>query len=109
MLEENNGWSVFISTPRGHNHCKTIYEYAQHAPGWFAELLTARNTGALTDAQLDEALREMQALYGEDHGRSAYEQEYMCSFNALNVGSFFAREMHDVHAEGRISIIGSIA
>ena len=29
MLEENNGWAVFISTPRGRNHCKDMFEHAR--------------------------------------------------------------------------------
>ncbi len=43
-----------------------------------AELLTAKDTGALTEQALDEAQKELNALYGADHGRMMYEQEMMC-------------------------------
>jgi hypothetical protein len=28
MVEENNGWALFITTPRGHNHAKQMFDYA---------------------------------------------------------------------------------
>ncbi|WP_300571117.1 hypothetical protein, partial [Flavobacterium sp.] len=102
MLEENNGWAVFISTPRGRNHCKDMFDHARRSPGWFSELLTAADTGTLTPAQLDEALAEYQALYGQDVGRLQFEQEYNCSFNAAILGSFYSHEMAQVRAEDRI-------
>jgi phage terminase large subunit len=103
MLQENHGWAVFITTPRGHNHAKAIYEYAQRTRGWFAEVLTAEQTGALTPAELAEALSEYQSLYGLDMGTAAFDQEYLCSFNAAIVGAFYAREMSEVRNEGRIT------
>ena len=103
MLQENGGWAVFISTPRGHNHAKTIFEHAQRAHGWFAERLTAEQTGALTRDELAEALGEYQALYGQDMGTAAFDQEYLCSFNAAIVGAYYAREMAEVRNEGRIT------
>jgi hypothetical protein len=105
MLEENNGWAVFISTPRGRNHCHSMYQHAQRTKGWFSELLTAVDTGALTKTQLDEALAEYQALYGHDVGRLQFEQEYLCSFNAAILGSFYSFEMAQVRLEGRIAAI----
>ena len=79
MLAENDGWALFITTPRGRNHAKAMFDYAVQDPGWFAEMLTVRDTGALTAAQCDEALREYKALYGADVGRAQFEQEYLCS------------------------------
>lgn len=78
MVEENNGWAIFITTPRGRNHAHSLYDYARKQGTWFCELLTARETGALTPQQLDEALAEYQALYGEDVGRAQFRQEYLC-------------------------------
>jgi phage terminase large subunit len=102
MIEENDGWAVFISTPRGHNHCKALFDYARIAPGWFAELLTARDTGALTSQQLDDALAEYVSLYGLDMGGAQFRQEYLCDWSAAVLGAFFATEMAAVRAEGRV-------
>ena len=102
MLEENGGWAAFITTPRGRNHAKAMFDHASTSPDWFAELLTVNDTGALTELQQAEAMREYQALYGEDVGRAQFEQEYLCSFNAAILGAFYALEMARVRAEGRV-------
>ena len=48
ILAENDGWAVFITTPRGRNHACKMYEMAKADPAWFAELSTYRDTGALS-------------------------------------------------------------
>ena len=102
MVEENNGWAAFITTPRGRNHAKAMLEMAQQNPRWFAEVSTVYDTGALTQEQLDESLKEYISLYGEDLGRAQFEQEYLCSFNAAIMGAFYAREMLAVRTEDRV-------
>ena len=102
MLAENNGWACFISTPRGRNHAKTMYDYALQAPDWFAERLTVNDTDALTPEQQRETLAEMQALYGVEHGAAMYKQEYECDWASALLGSFYALEMQQVREEGRI-------
>lgn len=108
MLEENGGWAAFITTPRGRNHAHGMLKMAQESPHWFAEVLSVRDTGALTQEQLDESLSEYVSLYGEDLGRAQFEQEYLCSFNAAIMGAFYAREMALVRAEGRVDEIDPI-
>jgi hypothetical protein len=102
MLEENQGWALFITTPRGHNHAKQMFDYAGHAKDWFCELLTAKQTGAMSNEALAETMKELQALYGADMGNAQYQQEYNCSFNAAILGAFYALEMAQVRAEGRV-------
>ena len=102
MLEENNGWAAFITTPRGRNHAKSMYEMAKGNPRWFAQTLSIHDTGALSAEQVADSLEEYIALYGEDLGRAQFEQEYECSFNAAILGAFYAREMVKVRNEGRI-------
>lgn len=102
MMEENEGWAAFITTPRGRNHAKAMYDMAAKSDRWFAEISDIHATGALSQEQLDESLKEYTALYGEDLGRAQFEQEYLCSFNAAILGAFYAREMVHVRAEQRI-------
>lgn len=102
MLEENDGWAVFITTPRGHNHAKSMFDHAARADGWFCEMLTVHDTNALTVEQQVEALTELQAIFGKDVGRAQWEQEYECSFTASILGAFYSLEMRDVRREGRI-------
>jgi hypothetical protein len=102
MLEENDGWAAFITTPRGRNHAKSMFDMAKQNPRWFAELSTVHDTGALSPDQLAESLAEYEALYGPDLGRAQFDQEYLCSFNAAILGAFYAREMLEVRQQGRI-------
>lgn len=106
MLEENDGWATFITTPRGRNHAKALYDMAKKdmdAGGrWFAEISDVNDTGALSEQQIAESLAEYIALYGEDMGRAQFEQEYLCSFNAAILGAYYGREMLAVRNEGRI-------
>ena len=103
MLEENNGWAAFISTPRGRNHFKDLLDMASRNPAWFAETLSVHDTGALTPQQIEDGRAEYIALYGEDIGNAQFAQEYEVSFNAAILGAFYAREMSAVRSSGRIS------
>lgn len=106
MLEENNGWAAFITTPRGNNHAKAMYDHAKaHPERWFAEISSVRDTGALTEAQLSESLAEYQAIYGNDVGRAQFEQEYLCSFNAAILGAYWGAELAEVDREGRVGVV----
>lgn len=105
MIEENGGWAAFITTPRGNNHAKAMYDMALSNPRWFAELSDVRHTGALSEEQLTESLQEYQALYGVDFGLSMFEQEYLCSFSGAMVGAFWGAEMNAAEREGRITVV----
>lgn len=109
MLEENNGWATFISTPRGRNHFKSLLDMAKGNPNWFAQTLSVHDTEALTPQQIEESLAEYIALYGEDIGRAQFEQEYEVSFNAAILGAFYAREMVAVRKDKRIGEIEAMA
>jgi len=102
MIEENEGFALFITTPRGRNHAKALYDYAAQRDDWFSELLPVSATGALSVEQQADALAEYKALYGADAGQAAYDQEYEVSFSASVPGSFYAAEMALVRSEGRI-------
>ena len=109
MLQENNGTALFITTPRGRNHALDLLKHAQQTPDWFSEILTAKQTGAISAEALDEARAEYVALYGADMGQAQFEQEYNCSFTASVLGSFYALEMASVRAEGRVTPIEPVA
>lgn len=102
MLEENNGWACWISTPRGRNHLLSLYQHAVQTTGWFAEILTVDDTAALSHQALAEALKEYVSLYGLDAGEAMLQQELYCSFTAALLGTFYGREMADVRNEGRV-------
>lgn len=93
MIEESNGTAAFITTPRGNNHAKTMFDRAKGNDHWFAELSSVTDTMAMTEAQLSESLAEYQDLYGRDLGLALFEQEYYCSFAGAMVGSYWGAEL----------------
>ncbi len=103
ILLENQGWATFVSTPRGKNHFKAMYDFAKKTPGWFCELLTAEQTGVFTKDQLKRELEEYQAQHGDVFGESIYRQEYECSFDAAILGSIWGDLVARADRDGRIT------
>lgn len=102
ILAENDGWQIYITTPRGSNHARRTFEAAQRDPAAFAELLAADRSGVFTPETLAKELHDYIADYGEDFGRALYEQEYFCSFAAAIVGAYYGAEISRMEREGRI-------
>jgi phage terminase large subunit len=103
ILMENGGWQIFNTTPRGRNHAHTTLEAAKKNPEAFAQVLDATQTGVFTRAQLELELQNYIADFGEDYGRSKFEQEYLCSFDAANLGAILARQITISERKGLIS------
>ncbi|MFT8896281.1 MAG: hypothetical protein ABF968_04880 [Acetobacter sp.] len=108
MLQENDGWAAFITTPRGKNHAYSMFQHAEQSLDWFAERSTILETGALTERQAEEALAEYVSIYGEDVGTAQFEQEYYCSWTAAILGAFYGRELTAVRNEGRLCEINAV-
>jgi len=107
ILAENNGWQLFITTPRGRNHAYNTYRAAlrnmENDEDAFAQILDVNQTGMLTPEQLMKELRDYIDDFGEDYGRAKFEQEYLCSFEAAIMGAILARALGISEKEGRIS------
>jgi phage terminase large subunit len=102
ILLQNGGWALFITTPRGNNHAARQYNALLNESDAFVELLKAPETGVFTPEQLEKELRRMIAQYGPTAGRAHYEQEYLCSFSAANLGAIFAKELLRMREDKRI-------
>ncbi len=103
ILMENGGWQIFNTTPRGRNHAYTTLQAAKNNPNAFAQVLDATETGVFTRAQLEAELQNYIADFGEDYGRSKFEQEYLCSFDAANLGAILARQITISERKGLIT------
>jgi hypothetical protein len=79
-LSDNQGWAVFIGTPKGQNTFYDLYRDHLHAPDWFIGAYPADRTGVFTDDILDDLRQEM--------GANLFRQEYLCDFSADNPDSF---------------------
>lgn len=102
MIRESGGFAAFITTPRGDNHAKTMYDRSLGNKRWFSQLLSIEDTKTLTAEVLAEALEEYIDLHGMDLGRALFEQEYLCSFAGATVGAYFGSEVRKAEVEGRI-------
>ena len=96
ILRENGGWAIFIYTPRGRNHGHTLLETARANPSWCSEVLTVKDTGVVSLADIDEERRSGMS-------EELIQQEYMCSFEAPNTGSYYGRLLEEARRDGRIT------
>ncbi len=103
ILKENKGWAVFITTTRGRNHAFNSLNYALNNEKCFGEVVTADKSGVFTEEELEEIKQEYIDLFGYEYGLAKYEQEYLCSFDAANIGAILARDITIAEQEGRIS------
>lgn len=103
IIEENNGWCLFNTTPRGPNHAKTMFDAAKGNPDWYVGLHPATETGLLSSQQLDAIKTEYKTNFGEVLGNSLFEQEYLCSFEAAVLGAVYGSEMRTAREEDRIT------
>lgn len=102
ILAENGGWQIFIGSPRGRNHAHASYKQALKSPGSFAQILDVSKTGVFTQEALGKELADLIGDLGEEYGRSRYEQEYECSFDAANLGAILGRGVGRAETDGRI-------
>ena len=120
MLNENDGWAVFVTTPRGRNHAYDLFKTAANNPEWFCQLLTVNDTTkALTDDHgktvYDENGKKVfvpviskQMIQEErDSGmpEEMIEQEYYCSFDAALVGAYYGQHIAMCEKENRIRTV----
>lgn len=105
ILLENNGWALFITTPRGRNHAHRMFEMARSSDGWFAERLVATETQVFDAAALANEKAELIDERGEEDGEAIFQQEYMTSFSAGLPGAYYAKLIDTAEANGRIGFV----
>lgn len=84
MLMERDGWASFVSTPRGRNHLKKLFDVAQVTPGWWAQRLTIHDIGGYPGRTPESILAEERA---SGMPEALVRQEYECDWTAALVGS----------------------
>lgn len=97
ILTANNGWAVFISTPRGKNHLYELYQIALHNPSnWFCLKLTLDDTQHISVREIDKERAE--GIMSED----LIQQEYYTSFTMGVEGAYYAKYIDKMRLDGRI-------
>lgn len=85
ILTANEGWALFISTPRGKNHLWELYNIAQQSPEWFCYKLTLDDTQHIPLSEIEKERQE--GIMSED----LIQQEYYTSFTMGVEGSYYAK------------------
>ena len=99
ILVANQGWALFISTPRGKNHLWELYQIATHSPDWFCYKLTVEDTHHIP---LEEIEREKaDGIMSED----LIMQEYYTSFEMGVEGAYYAKYIDRMRMKGQIGIV----
>lgn len=100
ILAENEGWAIFVFTPRGENHGYDIFKLAQSESTWFCEVLTVHDTKAIDAKILAQERQEIVKLDGND---ALYQQEYECNFQVPLAGAYYVEQIMQAYKDGRIT------
>ena len=102
ILLENEGWAIFIYTPRGKNHGYTLYRKNKNNKEWFVELRTIKNTWdengnpIITDEMVQKEIEQ-----GMDPELA--QQEFYCSWEGPKQGAYYISQMLAARKENRIA------
>jgi phage terminase large subunit len=103
ILDMNGGYNIKIGTPRGRNHAYTSLQHAKTLNSSFTQVLDAYSCGVYSNEKLEEIKQRYIGNYGFEYGSARFEQEYLCSFDAANIGAILARDITAAQNEGRVS------
>lgn len=104
ILVQNKGIEIINSTPRGKNHLYDVYEAVKYNPKYHIEYLTVEQTFKHDGSRIitDEDIKDIRA---RGMSEELIAQEFYCSFDSGNMGSYFTRETSDMDREGRICLL----
>lgn len=109
MLSENDGWALFLYTPRGTNHGYKLYKAAlEHRDRWHVSLKTVDDTRRDADGEDGSPVVTQQRIdddIADGMDEDTVQQEYYCSFSGITQGSYFGRLMNTARDEGRIGSV----
>lgn len=97
-LADRKGWALFIGTPKGANHFKTLRDKAYNKEdGWNLLEFKSSETKILDQEELDAAFKAM--------GESKFLQEFECSFAAPVEGAYYGSIINDLYIKGQVTDI----
>jgi hypothetical protein len=96
ILMANDGWALFISTPRGKNSLWELYNIALNSDQWFAHKLTVLDTGHISMHDIERERAE--GLMSED----LIQQEYFTSFELGVEGAYYSKYIDNMKLRGQI-------
>lgn len=96
ILVANDGWSLFVSTPRGKNHLFTLYEIARTNPEWYCLKLSVDQTNHIPLEFIEKERAE--GLMSDD----LIQQEYYVSFDMGVEGAYYTKYLDRMRLRGQI-------
>jgi hypothetical protein len=105
VLRENDGWAVFVYTPRGKNHGYKLWRNIQTEENWFKSLQTVETTRRDAEGEDDRVVvtkDDIEADLREGMDPALVKQEYYCSFEGALSGSYYGDLIVKAREEGRI-------
>jgi len=104
ILLENQGWALFLWTPRGRGHATRAFESRVARPDeWFTLKSPATITGVFSPEALERERAEMIAEVGStEEGQARFASEYLVDFDAAAPGAYYAGLLGEAEREGRI-------
>lgn len=98
-LSDRKGWLDISGTPKGWgNLLGQTFKAAEADPDtWFLQTLKASETGILDP----DELANLRAMMPDNE----YQQEMECSFDAAITGAYFAKELVEADAAGRVTSV----
>ncbi len=96
ILAANDGWAIFISTPRGKNNLWELYQLALASPEWFCDKLTLDDTKHIPLSVIERERAE--GVMSED----LIQQEYYTSFTMGVEGAYYAKYLDTLRHKGQI-------
>jgi phage terminase large subunit len=104
ILLENDGWALFLWTPRGRNHATRAFDSRALDPEWLCIKASAETTGVFTPEQLQRERRELIAELGSvEEGEARYASEYLVDFDATTPGAYYASLVGAAEKAGRVT------
>ena len=91
IVEANDGWILFSSTPRYGSWFTKLYEDESGQPDSPYTIHTCNiyESNTMTNEQIDSIRIEYIKRYGDDDGSAYFNTEYLLDITASNAGSFY--------------------
>lgn len=104
ILAENDGWALFLWTPRGRNHATRSFEAREKDPDWFTLRSPATQTDVFSPEQLAKEKAELVAEAGSaDEGEARFATEYLVDFDAASPGAYYGSLLREAADQGRVA------
>ncbi|MEE9458275.1 MAG: hypothetical protein V3V84_00765 [Candidatus Bathyarchaeia archaeon] len=102
ILLENNGIEIFVFTPRGRNHGYKVYKEALSNPNdWYCAKYGIDETKKIDGSPVIDR-KVVDDLIKDGYPLELAKQEFDCSFDAGQVGSYYASQIEALENNGHI-------